>query len=294
VRLTDPQTKREKHIGRYASEEDAARAYDCAAVQAHGPGTKRNFPGEVISELPVSKGDERKQRKSSKYIGVTRDKRRSSWNAQLTDTQTKTNRYIGNYASEEDAARAFDCAAVQARGISLESTTKNLWRPNPKSAWSVNWRAHRRFSHFSGRNYRPRNPRSCAPICPFSPRKRTFSRCGLANGTTGQMRNPPWSRRSRRRSQLGTRCRQQWSQRRTTDICCSTCACTDPSVIRKGLLDPISDFRYKPSSSNAQHHGTMQHEQQPAPPSLSWSASAVQAGGCSDADATCAQQVGLG
>jgi hypothetical protein len=29
------------------------------------------------------------------------------------------------------------------------------------------------------------SPRSCAPICPFSPRKRTFAGCGVANGTTG-------------------------------------------------------------------------------------------------------------
>jgi hypothetical protein len=57
----DLQTKRKRQIGRYASEEDAARAYDCAAVQARGPGSKRNFPGEDISELPVTVGEERKQ-----------------------------------------------------------------------------------------------------------------------------------------------------------------------------------------------------------------------------------------
>jgi hypothetical protein len=34
--------------------DEAARAYDCAAVQAQGPGTKRNFPDEAISELPTS------------------------------------------------------------------------------------------------------------------------------------------------------------------------------------------------------------------------------------------------
>jgi hypothetical protein len=47
---------------------DAARAYDCAAVQARGPGAKRNFPGEAISELPVPVGEERKQRGSSRYM----------------------------------------------------------------------------------------------------------------------------------------------------------------------------------------------------------------------------------
>jgi hypothetical protein len=65
--LTDPQTKRKQQVGYYASEKDAARAYDCAA--AHGPGAKRNFPGEDISELPMTVGEERKQQKS--YIGVT-------------------------------------------------------------------------------------------------------------------------------------------------------------------------------------------------------------------------------
>jgi hypothetical protein len=68
--LRDPQAKRHRHIGRYASEEDAARAYDCAAVQAHGPGVERNFPGEAINELPVTVGETRKQNKSSRYIGV--------------------------------------------------------------------------------------------------------------------------------------------------------------------------------------------------------------------------------
>jgi AP2-like factor (euAP2 lineage) len=115
VRVTDPQTKRRLHIGYYASEEDAARAYDCAAVQAHGPGAKRNFPGEVISEAPETVGEERKQRSSSRYIGITWNKDSSTWVAYLRDKQAQR-RHIGCYASEEDAARAYDCAAVQVHG----------------------------------------------------------------------------------------------------------------------------------------------------------------------------------
>jgi hypothetical protein len=80
VRLRDPETKGSRHIGSFASEEDAARAYDCAAVQAHGPGVKRNFPGVDINELPVSVGEKRKQRSSSRYIGVcTRPSRHGKW-----------------------------------------------------------------------------------------------------------------------------------------------------------------------------------------------------------------------
>jgi hypothetical protein len=40
ARSTD---QRQRRIGYYASEEDAARAYDCAAVQAHGPGASASF-----------------------------------------------------------------------------------------------------------------------------------------------------------------------------------------------------------------------------------------------------------
>ncbi|KAG1655817.1 hypothetical protein FOA52_008380 [Chlamydomonas sp. UWO 241] len=114
VRLWDPQTKGSRHIGCYASEEDAARAYDGAAVQAHGPGAKRNFPSETVSEPPVSKAPERKQ--SSRYLGVRKHKSKSSWDVKLWDPQAKRERHIGCYASEEDAARAYDCAAVQVHG----------------------------------------------------------------------------------------------------------------------------------------------------------------------------------
>jgi hypothetical protein len=119
VQLKDPQTKREQSIGYFASEEDAARAYDCAAVQAHGAGSKRNFPAEDIREAPATLGEARKQR-SSRYIGVTWDKATSSWIVQLYDPQTKRQRRIGSFASEQDAARAYDCAAVQAHGPGAE------------------------------------------------------------------------------------------------------------------------------------------------------------------------------
>jgi hypothetical protein len=49
VQLYEPHTKRARYIGYFTSEEEAARAYDSAAVQAHGAGAKRNFPGETVS-----------------------------------------------------------------------------------------------------------------------------------------------------------------------------------------------------------------------------------------------------
>jgi hypothetical protein len=85
-------------VGHFTSEEDAARAYDCAAVvQAYGPGAERNFPGETISEPPVAfieRGAE--AAKSSRFISVFWDKGSSSSPLShtqrcvyLTDPQTK-------------------------------------------------------------------------------------------------------------------------------------------------------------------------------------------------------------
>ncbi|KAG1675743.1 hypothetical protein FOA52_012399 [Chlamydomonas sp. UWO 241] len=117
VQLRDRQTKCSVHIANFASEEDAARAYERAAVQAHGPGaSKRNLPGEAVGELPVALGEEREQRRSSRYTGVGWHTAKSAWQVQLMDPQTERLRFIGNYASEEDAARAYDYSAAQARG----------------------------------------------------------------------------------------------------------------------------------------------------------------------------------
>ncbi|KAG1674310.1 hypothetical protein FOA52_013499 [Chlamydomonas sp. UWO 241] len=120
AQLWDPQTKRQQHIGVYTSAEDAARAYDCAAVKLRGPDTGRNFAAELISEPPATLGSKQMERKTSRFIGVLWMKARSAWIAQLYKTQTKSKQYIGIYVSEEDAARAYDCAAVKLLGLDAE------------------------------------------------------------------------------------------------------------------------------------------------------------------------------
>jgi hypothetical protein len=123
AQLWDPVTRRQRRIGGYATEEDAARAYDFAAVQAHGPVAKRNFPDEAIGELPETVRVQRKTLRGSSRLGVSWDKSKALWAVKLWDPQTKRIQHVGKriqhvgcYASEEDAARAYDCAAVQARG----------------------------------------------------------------------------------------------------------------------------------------------------------------------------------
>ncbi|KAG1669451.1 hypothetical protein FOA52_004084 [Chlamydomonas sp. UWO 241] len=112
VQLWGPQTKRNQTIGYYASELDAARAYDCAAVKLLGLGTKRNFPAEVISEPPATV----RGRKSSRFTGVSWTKNCSAWKAYLWNLHTERKQHIGLYDTEEAAAMAYVCAAVELHG----------------------------------------------------------------------------------------------------------------------------------------------------------------------------------
>ncbi|KAG1669449.1 hypothetical protein FOA52_004082 [Chlamydomonas sp. UWO 241] len=112
VELWNPQTKRQQTIGRYASEVDAARAYDYAAVKLLGIGTKRNFPAEIISEPPATV----RGRKSSRFTGVSWTKNCSAWKAYLRNPHTERRQNLGLYDSEEAAAMAHDCAGVQLHG----------------------------------------------------------------------------------------------------------------------------------------------------------------------------------
>ncbi|KAG1653145.1 hypothetical protein FOA52_010829 [Chlamydomonas sp. UWO 241] len=117
VLMRHPQTKKVVHVGLYTVQEDAGRAYDRVAVELLGPNTPLNFPDEpLLTELPYSLGDRARERKSSRYVGVCWSKKEGGWTARLHDPLTRRQNYIGRYEMEEDAARAYDVAAVAARG----------------------------------------------------------------------------------------------------------------------------------------------------------------------------------
>jgi hypothetical protein len=52
---------RKYHLGNYATEIEAARAYDCAAKQLHGPFARLNFPEVNVLALHGSNHDERSE-----------------------------------------------------------------------------------------------------------------------------------------------------------------------------------------------------------------------------------------
>lgn len=98
------------YLGLYESEIDAARAYNAAARHYFGPYAYVNdVPDDTwtMADLPIT-------RKSSQYRGVHFDTPSGKWKAQIQVNKVK--KFIGRYATEEDAARAYD-AYVIANGL---------------------------------------------------------------------------------------------------------------------------------------------------------------------------------
>ena len=106
-----------KYFGSYATEEEAARAYDAEGARL---GRELNFPEEWknVEDIEakyeaLSYKGKRTTSSSSKYRGVTFDKGNESnpWKAQIRiDGKQK---YLGSYATEEEAARAHDAEGAR-------------------------------------------------------------------------------------------------------------------------------------------------------------------------------------
>ncbi|GAB4836191.1 hypothetical protein Ancab_001105 [Ancistrocladus abbreviatus] len=123
------QSKKGKQ-GAYDSEEDAARTYDLAALKYWGPHTILNFPTESytkeLEEMQNVTKEEylaslRRQssgfsRGVSKYRGVARHHHNGRWEARIGRVFGNKYLYLGTFSSQEDAARAYDLAAIEYRG----------------------------------------------------------------------------------------------------------------------------------------------------------------------------------
>nr|CAB3457093.1 unnamed protein product [Digitaria exilis] len=109
----ESQNKKGKQ-GAYDDEEAAARAYDLAALKYWGPDTILNFPASAYEEeLKEMEGQSREE-----YIGsLRRHHHNGRWEARIGRVFGNKYLYLGTYATQEEAAMAYDMAAIEYRGL---------------------------------------------------------------------------------------------------------------------------------------------------------------------------------
>ncbi|XP_062213510.1 AP2-like ethylene-responsive transcription factor CRL5 [Phragmites australis] len=129
----DGQTRkgRQVYLGGYDTEDKAARAYDLAALKYWGPATHINFSLEIYQdELEEMKRMTRQEyvahlrrrssgfsRGASIYRGVTRHHQHGRWQARIGRVAGNKDLYLGTYTTQEEAAEAYDIAAIKFRGL---------------------------------------------------------------------------------------------------------------------------------------------------------------------------------
>ncbi|XP_022950759.1 AP2-like ethylene-responsive transcription factor ANT [Cucurbita moschata] len=122
---------RQVYLGGYDMEEKAARAYDLAALKYWGPSTHINSPVENYQkELEEMKNMSRQEyvahlrrrssgfsRGASIYRGVTRHHQHGRWQARIGRVAGNKDLYLGTFSTQEEAAEAYDIAAIKFRGM---------------------------------------------------------------------------------------------------------------------------------------------------------------------------------
>uniref|UniRef100_A0A7N0TGM0 AP2/ERF domain-containing protein n=1 Tax=Kalanchoe fedtschenkoi TaxID=63787 RepID=A0A7N0TGM0_KALFE len=139
------------YLGGYEKEDKAAQAYDLAALKYWGPTTSTNFPiGNYEKELEEMKNMTKQEfvaslrrrssgfsRGASMYRGVTRHHQHGRWQARIGRVAGNRDLYLGTFSTQEEAAEAYDIAAIKFRGLNAV-TNFDMSRYDVKSIASSN------------------------------------------------------------------------------------------------------------------------------------------------------------
>ncbi|XP_055822202.1 AP2-like ethylene-responsive transcription factor At1g16060 [Solanum dulcamara] len=118
--VTQKKKGKQVYLGAYDEEESAARAYDLAAIKYWGTSTFTNFPiSDYEKEIEIMQNMTKEEhlaslrrrssgfaRGVSKYRGVARHHHNNRWEARIGRV----------FDTQEEAARAYDIAAIEYRG----------------------------------------------------------------------------------------------------------------------------------------------------------------------------------